>query len=492
MGRRLAVVLFAGLVLVAPASGDNSGKLSDIQARLAAARAKEARLTAQISGVTTQIRSLERKVGDVSQKLNILERDLALHQRRLDKLNELFDFETERLNFLHRQYAKVLRELNLRMIDIYETQSPTLVDVILESKSFQDALDQLHYLDAIARQDKRIAKQVGTARDQVHSARDRTKTIRARVHSETQVVAVRTQQQRTVKNDLLASKSSLAGKRARQKGQLASTKEQEKAFIAEANALAAQDSRIRGQLAAAQGASDTTPSASGLIWPVNGPVTNPFGYRWGRLHAGIDIGVPYGTPIHAAASGTVVIAGWVDGYGNYTCIDHGGGMATCYGHQSAFAVSTGAHVSQGQVIGYVGNTGHSFGAHLHFEVRHRTALPLASRPDLSSVFLLYSYPAGVEDRVASAVPVRLPTTPAPSGGRCFRGAGGTRDDQPPRAPKVFASRKTFSPEISAATTIAATIVILRLTEHTHDVTPAREDHQRDQRERDSEREAPPG
>jgi murein DD-endopeptidase MepM/ murein hydrolase activator NlpD len=369
MARRLVVVLFAGLVLAAPASGDNSGKIGQIQARIAAARAKEARLTAQISGVTSQIRTLENKVGDVSQKLSILERDLALHQRRLDKLNELFNFETERLNFLHRQYAKVLRELNLRMIDIYETRDPTLVEVILESSSFQDALDQLHYLDAIARQDKRIASQVKTARDEVHVARERTKTVRARVHSETQVVAVRTQQQRSVKNELLASQSSLAGKRNRQKGQLASTRKQEQAFIAEANALAAQDSRIRGQLAAAQGPGDTTPSSSGLIWPVSGPVTSPFGYRWGRLHAGIDIGVPYGTPIHAAAAGTVVIAGWVDGYGNYTCIDHGGGMATCYGHQSRFAVSTGAHVGQGQLIGYVGNTGHSFGAHLHFEVR---------------------------------------------------------------------------------------------------------------------------
>jgi murein DD-endopeptidase MepM/ murein hydrolase activator NlpD len=369
MARRLVVVLFAGLVLAAPASGDNSGKINEIQARIAAARAKEARLTQQISGVTAQIRTLESKVGDVSQKLSILERDLALHQRRLDKLNELFSFETERLNFLHRQYAKVLRELNLRMIDIYETRDPTLVEVILESSSFQDALDQLHYLDAIARQDKRIASQVKTARDEVHVARERTKTIRARVHSETQVVAVRTQQQRSVKNELLASQSSLAGKRTKQKGQLASTRKQEQAFIAEANALAAQDSRIRGQLAAAQAPGDTTPSSSGLIWPVSGPVTSPFGYRWGRLHAGIDIGVPYGTPIHAAAAGTVVIAGWVDGYGNYTCIDHGGGMATCYGHQSRFAVSTGAQVGQGQLIGYVGNTGHSFGAHLHFEVR---------------------------------------------------------------------------------------------------------------------------
>ena len=369
MARRLAVVLVAGLILAAPAAGDNSGKLGAVQARIAAARAKEARLTGQISDVTSQIRSLETKVGDVSQKLSTLERDLALHQRRLDRLNALFTFETDRLNFLRSQYAKVLRQLNLRMIDIYETQDPTLVEVILESKSFQDVLDQLHYIEAIAQQDKRIANTVAAARDEVHVAREQTKTIRARVHSETQVVAVRTDQQRAVKNQLLATKGSLVGKRKRQKGQLVSTRQQEKVLIAEADALAAEDARIRGQLAAAQGAGDTTPSSSGLIWPVNGPVTSPFGYRWGRLHAGIDIGVPYGTPIHAAASGTVVLAGWVGGYGNYTCIDHGGGLATCYAHQSSFAVSTGEHVTQGQVIGYVGSTGHSFGPHLHFEVR---------------------------------------------------------------------------------------------------------------------------
>jgi murein DD-endopeptidase MepM/ murein hydrolase activator NlpD len=369
MARRLALVLVAGLVLAAPAAGDNNGKLGAVQARIAAARAKEARLTARISDVTKQIRSLEARVGDVSQKLSILARDLALHQQRLDRLNALFSFETERVNFLRSQYAKVLRQLNLRMIDIYETHDPTLVEVILESTSFQDVLDQLHYLEAIARQDKRITKTVAVARDKVQVARERTKTIRARVHSETQVIAVRTQQKRIAKSELLLSQGSLVGKRKRQKGQLASTRAKERAFVAEANALAAQDARVRAQLAAAQGASNTTPSAAGLIWPVNGPVTSPFGYRWGRLHSGIDIGVPEGTPIHAAAAGTVVLAAWTDGYGNYTCIDHGGGLATCYAHQSAYAVSTGAHVSQGQVIGYVGNTGHSFGPHLHFEVR---------------------------------------------------------------------------------------------------------------------------
>jgi murein DD-endopeptidase MepM/ murein hydrolase activator NlpD len=369
MGRRPAVLIVACLVLAAPAAGAGGGKIGQVQAKIAAARKKEARLTAQIKDATSSIRALEAKVGDVSRKLSTLEPDLALHERRLDKLDQLYSFETERLHFLQRAFKQALHQLNLRMIDIYETQDPTLVEVIIESDSFQDALNRIHYLDSIALRDKHIAARVRDARDAVHATRERTKTIRASVRSETMVVAVRTRQAREAKDALLASQRHLSSNRSRQKSQLASTRAQERELIAEADALAAEDARIRGQLAAAQGPSDTTPSASGLIWPVNGPVTSPFGYRWGRLHAGIDIGVPYGTPIHAAAAGTVVLAGWVGGYGNYTCIDHGGGLATCYAHQSAFAVSAGAQVAQGQVIGYVGCTGHCFGPHLHFEVR---------------------------------------------------------------------------------------------------------------------------
>jgi murein DD-endopeptidase MepM/ murein hydrolase activator NlpD len=375
MARRLAIVLAAVLVFAAPAAGDNSGKISELHQRIAAAQMKEAHLSAQITDITSEIRKLEARVGDVSQRLSVLERDLELHRRRLEHLTELFALQSDRLAFLRREYARVVSELNVRMIDIYETRDPTLLDVILESNSLQDALDRLHYLEAIAQQDKHIARSVGTARNRVRVARERTKHVRARVRSETQVIAVRTQQQRIARIELLASRRGLAGKRVRQRNALASTREQKAVMIAEANALAAEDARIRAQLAAAQaarassGTTDATPSAHGLIWPVNGPVTSPFGYRWGRLHAGIDIGVGYGTPIHAAATGRVVLAGWTGGYGNYTCIDHGGGLATCYAHQSSYAVSAGAQVSQGQVIGYVGSTGHSFGAHLHFEVR---------------------------------------------------------------------------------------------------------------------------
>jgi murein DD-endopeptidase MepM/ murein hydrolase activator NlpD len=106
-----------------------------------------------------------------------------------------------------------------------------------------------------------------------------------------------------------------------------------------------------------------------FIWPVNGPVVSGFGMRWGRMHEGIDIAVPTGTPIRAAASGTVSIAGVEGGYGNYTCIDHGGGLSTCYAHQERILVSGGQQVAQAQVIGISDCTGHCLGSHVHFEVR---------------------------------------------------------------------------------------------------------------------------
>lgn len=111
------------------------------------------------------------------------------------------------------------------------------------------------------------------------------------------------------------------------------------------------------------------PTGTKLSWPVSGPVTSGFGPRWGTFHKGIDIGVPEGTPIHAAADGTVFYSGVMDGYGNVILIDHGGGLVTLYAHQSQLIAGNGQHVSRGETIGLVGSTGNSTGPHLHFEVR---------------------------------------------------------------------------------------------------------------------------
>jgi murein DD-endopeptidase MepM/ murein hydrolase activator NlpD len=188
---------------------------------------------------------------------------------------------------------------------------------------------------------------------------------------ETAVVRARVAEQHSVTEQLISSQQQLATARQSKRDTLSSVQENEREFLHEVEGLQAASQALAAKLRAVASSSGgpTHGSSSGLIWPVNGPITSPFGWRWGRMHEGVDIGVPYGTPIHAAAAGTVVYCGWMSGYGNLVAIDHGGGLSTAYGHQSSIAVGCGQSVGQGDVIGYVGCTGHCFGPHLHFEVR---------------------------------------------------------------------------------------------------------------------------
>jgi murein DD-endopeptidase MepM/ murein hydrolase activator NlpD len=153
------------------------------------------------------------------------------------------------------------------------------------------------------------------------------------------------------------------------------------AVLARYREAVAEEQRIRAALRGWEVRSgDSTRYAGGhLLMPVNGWKTSNFGYRYDpyyhvwQLHAGTDIAAPGGTPIHAAAFGRIIRAGWNGGYGNYTCISHGRidgvGFQTCYGHQSRILVHVGEYVRRGQVIGRVGTTGASTGYHLHFETR---------------------------------------------------------------------------------------------------------------------------
>jgi murein DD-endopeptidase MepM/ murein hydrolase activator NlpD len=383
VARRVVPAFVVALLLLPPvASGDIATRKESIDARLgrlhekiAAAQRQERALSDQIADVTSQIRSLEARVVDVSSRLATLEHDLALYQEKLDHLAALFRLETKRLNFLRGQYHVSLERLNSRLVAIYESGDMDTLGVLFSASSFTAAVDDLEYLNELAQQDRRIAGDVEDAKEQARIARARTKKVRDRVAATTRAVAYRTAQVRFVRNTLLASEHQLSGSRLRKQRSLAGARAAEREAASEAAALARVSAQLGAQIAAAQASraasasSDTAPSSSGLIWPVSGPVVSGFGMRWGRLHAGIDIAAASGTPIHAAASGTVIYAGWMSGYGNLVVIDHGGGLATAYGHQSSVAAGNGQGVSQGQVIGYVGCTGHCFGAHLHFEVR---------------------------------------------------------------------------------------------------------------------------
>ena len=376
MRRRFVLVLLCALALAAPALGQDPRKAS-VDARIAALNAKiakaheaEGTLSSQISRVTSQIRTLKGQVESASTRYYRLQVNLNLHQRKLDTLTRLYVLETRRLVFLRRQYAEAQARLNDRLVSIYESDNPDTLADVLSSSSFTDLLDQLDYLSQIAAQDNRIAREVQAARDEMHRTRERTKKVRHGVAVETHAIAVQTSEQRAVRDRLVSSEQSLAEARRDKNRRLASVRESKSEYLHEVDGLLAQSAALGATIRSAQSApTDGTPSSSGLIWPVSGPVTSGFGFRWGRMHEGIDIGAASGTPIHAAAGGTVIWAGWLGGYGNLVVIDHHNSLATAYGHQSAIATAVGASVSQGQLIGYVGSTGHSTGPHLHFEVR---------------------------------------------------------------------------------------------------------------------------
>jgi murein DD-endopeptidase MepM/ murein hydrolase activator NlpD len=392
MARRLLplLVLALALVLSAVAGADDDygrqkasvdAKLGVLHAKIAHQQAQASRLSSQIGSLTTQIHTLELQVGNVSSRLTSLQSDLALHQKRLGKLNQLFHVQTVRFRDLKHEYSLAVKRLNLRLVNIYKQDEPSTVDVLLAARNFDDVLDQLDYVNAIASQDKHVAGQVAIAKAQIKRQRATTKKVRVSVRHEANVISARVQQQAILRGELLSSKGELASARSDKSSALVATKRQVQDEISESQALeqasATLAARLRsgqsqaGSVAAGSSSSgDAASAGSGTFaWPLSGPITSPFGMRWGTLHPGIDIGVPQGTPIHAAGSGTVVWCGWMSGYGNLVMIDHHNGLATLYGHQSRVAASCGEQVTTGQLIGYTGCTGFCTGPHLHFEVR---------------------------------------------------------------------------------------------------------------------------
>jgi murein DD-endopeptidase MepM/ murein hydrolase activator NlpD len=173
---------------------------------------------------------------------------------------------------------------------------------------------------------------------------------------------------------LVASRDALVAARSAKTATLASIRSDRDSTLAEIDALEQQSAalaeRIRQAQQRASAPAVVAPSGSGVLgWPVSGPVTSGFGSRWGRMQKGIDIGVGEGTPVRAAAAGTVIYAGWMSGYGNLVVVDHGNGLSTAYAHNSSLAVSVGQSVAAGELVSYSGNTGNSTGPHVHFEVR---------------------------------------------------------------------------------------------------------------------------
>lgn len=383
MRRRLPLLLGLALALsfAGPAAGDEiEDQKAALDARIAALRAeireaqeREGVLTSQLSAVLSELRTAQAAVDEAEGRLDVLEAELASEQARLDALTARLREQTRRLRRLEAEERRAVAILEARVRAIYVQEPPDLVAFLVSAASFDDLISTYENLRRIGRQDQRIARQVASARERAAAERRATAETRRLAAAAVAAIAERTREARTVRDRLAAGRDTLAAARGLKESALAAVHTTREEYLREAEALAAQSEALAARIRDAQsGASSTgtgAPSTSGLIWPVNGAVVSGFGMRWGRMHEGLDIAASSGTPIRAAAAGTVIYAGWLGGYGNLVVVDHGNGLATAYAHASAILVSVGQRVSQGDTIALVGSTGNSSGPHLHFEVR---------------------------------------------------------------------------------------------------------------------------
>jgi murein DD-endopeptidase MepM/ murein hydrolase activator NlpD len=390
MGRRaaleaaVAVLAVALLVQVGPALGDPGtdkarvdNEIGRLQGEVAEADREAVVLTDELSAVAGRVRELQAGVDAQQARLAELEGTLATARARLATLDKTIAVQTERLERLRAEYRIALTRLEHRVRELYMAETPDALSFVLGTASFTDIIDNLELLGRIGRQDERIAERVKASRDGVADARRKTRAARAEAARIEAVAAAATSQQRSVVTQLVADRDALVEARRQKSTTLASIKEDKESVLEEIHALEQQSAALAERIRQAQqqsaGASVpgiVPPSGGGRLgWPVSGPVTSGFGPRWGRMHEGIDIAVPEGTPVRAAAAGTVIYAGWLGGYGNLVVVDHGGGLSTAYAHNSSFAASVGQSVAAGEVVAYSGNTGNSSGPHVHFEVR---------------------------------------------------------------------------------------------------------------------------
>jgi len=381
MRRRLGVVVGLALVFVASAAGQDPGtekaqvdqRIAELQAEIAAAKENEGVLTSQLGEVVTELRGAQSAVESAEGSLELLESELATEQNRLERLTALLDEQTRRLRRLQEEYRRAVEILEARVRAIYIEEEPDTLSVLVSATTFGDLIDSYEFVNRIGSQDRRIARQVETAKRLAAEKRRTTERTQHLTAATVTVIAARTEETRTVRNELASNRDTLAAARRLKKSALASTRETREEYLQEVVALAAQSASLAAAIRNAQANAASTgtgaPSASGFIWPVNGTVVSGFGWRWGRMHEGIDIAAPMGASVWAVAAGTVIHSGWLGGYGLLVVVDHGNGLATAYAHNSSLLVGVGQRVSQGETISLVGSTGNSSGPHVHFEVR---------------------------------------------------------------------------------------------------------------------------
>ena len=370
----IAGILVAAMVFSMIASGlVYAGAVSSKELK-----SKLSDLEDQKTSVKAELDSLAGKVDEVAKTRAALQDQIDVKTTELDAAIKALDSKKER-------FSETVRTT-------YEQGETSYLEVLLNASNFSDLLSRLEIVSAIMDDNKQIVAEYTAAKEDIQQKRDDLQATQDEQVQYQENLKYKAEELKSSEEQQKALQQSLQAYQKEQKAEYEritsemdtvsdQIAEQSRKEAAAAAAAAAAAKKKGGSSSSSSGSSagnlsSATLTSGTFTWPLPGYTNNSSAYGWRvhpiygtrKFHKGEDIPAPTGTPIVAAASGTVTTAGWVSGYGNYTVINHGGGVMTAYGHQSAIHVSVGQRVTAGQTIGLVGSTGNSTGPHLHFEV----------------------------------------------------------------------------------------------------------------------------
>jgi len=340
---------------------DLTNELQGIESQMQDQQNKKANAEAVIGTVSEQLRQVQVELDQATAELKAVQNQRIVVENAIAENTRLLKAAEERL-------AKRMKIFNKRVRDIYINGRLSYIDVVIGAKDFNDFANRVEILRRIIDSDIALINEIKKERAEIETRKAALEADKAKL-VELEKVA---QQKQALVEQKKAERQAVLER---------AMNDREAAMQAYAD-LQASSNNIRAMLQQRQAARQGSGASQGYVqgsgvfsWPVNGPITSPYGYRTHPIfgttiyHSGIDIGVDEGTVVHAADSGVIALSGWIDGYGNTVVIDHGNGLSTLYGHNSGLIVSDGQAVSKGQPIAYAGSTGNSTGPHVHFEVR---------------------------------------------------------------------------------------------------------------------------